>query len=84
MIAINGEYPITFQGALDELNYHTNPHGKSKVKISLRRMNSYQIIDIEEIGSIFNQVRPLVSHLEVCIPEKSLTPKNIGEGLEGS
>ena len=32
---------------------------------------------------IFDQVRPVVSHLEVHLPKKSLTPKNIGECLSG-
>ena len=38
---------------------------------------------LEEICSIFDQVRPVVSHLEVCITRKPPTPKNIGEGLKG-
>ena len=32
--------------------------------------------------SIFDKVRPVVSNLEVIIPEKPLTPKNIGEALK--
>ena len=35
MIYINGEDPITDQGALDELNNNQTTRGKSKVKISL-------------------------------------------------
>ena len=34
--------------------------------------------------SIFDQARTMVSHLEVCLPEKSITPNNIGEALKGS
>ena len=82
-MAINGEYPIISQGVLDELNIHQTPWGKSKIKIIICRSNIYQIIDIEEIRSIFYQVIPVVSHLEVCLPKKPLAPKNIGEGLNG-
>ena len=35
IIAINGEEPITYKCALDELNYHQTLLGKSKAKISL-------------------------------------------------
>ena len=35
----------------------------------------------EEILSIFDQVRPVDSHIEVCLPSKPTTPNNIGEGL---
>ena len=35
IIAINGEEPITDQGALDELNRHQTPRGKSNINISL-------------------------------------------------
>ena len=38
--------------------------------------------DIEDICSIFDQVVPVVSHPEVSLPEKPLTPKNIGEYLK--
>ena len=44
-------------------------------------MERYQRTDIEEIGSIFDQVRPVVSHIEACLPNKPPAPKNIGEGL---
>ena len=47
IIAINEEEPSTSQGALDELNHHQTPHGKSKVKISIRRMKIYQITYLE-------------------------------------
>ena len=68
IIDINREEPITSQGALDELNFHQTLRGKSKVNISIHRRKSYQRTDIEEIFSIFDQVRPVVSHLEFCIP----------------
>ena len=47
VIAINGEEPITYQGALDKLNNHQAPRGKSKVRISLSIRNSYQRIHLE-------------------------------------
>ena len=68
---------------LDELNIHQNPWGKSKIKIIICRSHIYQIIDLEEIRSRFYQFIPVVSNLEVRIPKKPLTPKNIGEGLNG-
>ena len=81
ILAINGEDPITAQGVLDELNRHQTPWGKSKIKISLCRRNSHQSTYLEEIRSIFYQVRPVVSHLEVRIPKKPPTLKNIGDAL---
>ena len=41
------------------------------------------MIDIEDNWSIFDQLIPVVSHLEVCLPEKPLTPENIGESFKG-
>ena len=81
---INGEEPITHQGAIDELNCYQNPRGKSKVNISLCRRKRYQRIYIEDICSIFDQVRPVTSHLEVSLPKTPPTPNNIGEGLKVS
>ena len=78
---INGDEPIMAQGALDEINRHQTPRIKYKVKISLCRSKSYQRTDIEEVCSIFYQVRPIVSNLEDHLPKKSPTLKNIGEGL---
>ena len=83
IIAINGEDPIISLGALYELNHHQNPRGKSKVNISLCRRKIYERIDLEEIRSIFDQVRPAVSHIAVHLPEKSLTQNNIFGGLKG-
>ena len=59
IVAINGEETITDQVVLDEINRHQNPRGKSKIKISLCRSKSYQRTNIEEIRSIFDQVRPV-------------------------
>ena len=41
------------------------------------------ITDLEEIRSRFDQVIPVVSHLEVRLPKKPLIPKNIGDSLGG-
>ena len=82
IIAISVEDPITAQGALDELNLHQTPRGKSKVRISLCRSKRYQITDIEDICSRFDQVKHVVSHLEVRLSNKPPTPKNIGKGLK--
>ena len=83
IIFINGKWPITAQDVLDELNLHQTQWGKSKIDISLGIRKSYQITDIEEIRSIFHQVRPVASNLEVCLTKKHPTPKNIGEALSG-
>ena len=82
IVAINEKYPITDQGALNELNRHQTPRVKSKVNISLCRRKSYQRTGLEYIRSRFDQVRYVVSHIEVHLPEKKITPKNIGEGLK--
>ena len=78
IIDINGEEPITAQGVLDELNCHQTLRGKSKINISLCIRKSYQRTDLEEIRSRFDQVRPVVSHIEVRLPKKPTTPNNIG------
>ena len=83
IVAINGEEPITAQGLIDELNRHQTPRGKSNINISLCRRKSYQRTDLEEIRSRFDQVRLVVSHLEVRLPKKPPTPKNIGDALGG-
>ena len=83
IVAINGEDPITAQDVLVELNRNQTPREKSKIKTRLCRRKSYQITDLEEIRSRFDQVRPVVSHLEVRLPKKPPTPKNIGDALGG-
>ena len=83
IVAINGEELITAQGVLYELNRHQTPWSKSNIKISLCRRKIYQRTDLEEIRSRFYQVRPVVSHLEVLLPKKIPTPKNIGDALGG-
>ena len=83
IVAINGEETITAQGFLDELNPHQTPRGKSKNKISLCIKKSYQRIDIEKTRSRFDQVRPVVSHLEVRLPKKPPTTNNISDALGG-
>ena len=81
IVAINGEEPITAQGEFDELNRHQTPRGKSNINISLCRRKSHQRKYLEEIRSRFDQVRPVVSYLEVRLPKKPPTPKNIGDAL---
>ena len=68
IIAINGKYHIKYQGALDELNNNQNTRGKLKVKISLLGRKIYWRTYLEDIFSIFDQVIPVVSHLEFCLP----------------
>ena len=82
IIDINVEEPITDQGVLDELNRHKNPCVKSKVNIGICRRKSYYRTNLEEIRSIFDQFRPVVSHPGVHIQKKYTTSKNIGEGLK--
>ena len=83
IIAINVKGPITVQGKIDEHNRHQNPNENFKVNIGLCRRQNDQITIVEYICYIFDQVRPVVSHLEVRLPEKPLTPKSIGEVLKG-
>ena len=64
IISNNVEETITSQGELDEINFHQNTRGKSKAKIIIYRIKSYQRTDIEDICPIFDQVRPVVSHIE--------------------
>ena len=82
IIAINGEKPITDQSALGGLNSYKTSHGKYKVNISLIITKSYQITYLEDIRSRFDQVRPVVSHIEVRLPKKPPTPNKIGESLK--
>ena len=66
--------------------YHSSrqkPCGKSNVMISIFIRKSHQKKYLEDISSIFDQVRPEVSYLEFRLPHKPLTPNNIGEALKG-
>ena len=63
IVPINVEEPITAQVGMNELSPHQSPRGKSNIKINLCRRKNYQRTDIEDIISIFDQVRPVVSHL---------------------
>ena len=83
IIDISREDPITSQSALGELNSYQNTNGKSKVRISIWRSKIYQRTDLEDIRYIFYQVRPVVSHLEFSIPEKTFSPNKIGGNLKG-
>ena len=39
--------------------------------------------DLEYIWSKFDQVIPMVSHIEVSLPEKNIDPNKIGEAIKG-
>ena len=69
-IDINGEETIIYQGEIDELNSHKNPRGKPNVNISIWRRKNYHILDLEEIHFRYNQVRSMVSYIEVCLSNK--------------
>ena len=84
IISINVEDSITTQCAFDELQSHQTWCGKYKVNIGLFRRKRYQRTDLEYIWSIFDQVRLVISHIEVCLPYKPLTPKNIDGYLKGT
>ena len=83
IIVINGEEPIKAQVAIEEPNLHQTTGGKSKVNISLCIRKSYQRTYLEDIYSIFDQFRTVVSHIDFFLPDKPLTPKKIGEALKG-
>ena len=78
-----GEQTIKAQVELDEINTHKTPRVRSKVKIILCTIKIYHSKYLEYICSIFDQVRPVVSHLEVNLPDKPITPKDIIESLNG-
>ena len=82
IIYINEEDPVTAQGLLDEFNRHQTPSVKYTVNFSLWGRKSYQRTDLEDICYIFDQVRPVVSHLEFRLQKKHATPKNIDEYLK--
>ena len=81
IIVINGENTITSKVTLDELPCYQTQREKSKVIISLCRNKSYQQTDLEDIWSRFDQFRPVVLHLESCLPDKPLYPNKIGEAF---
>ena len=80
---INREETITAYVSLDELNCHQNPRGKSKFKISLCRRNIHQRTDLEGISSRFDQIIPVVSHLDFFPRKKRPTPHHIIRGFKG-
>ena len=82
IININGEDTITNKGSLDELHSYHTPQCKSRVNIILYRRKIYQKMDLEDICSIFDKFRPVVSHIEVHLPENIPTPKSTGEALK--
>ena len=84
IIYINGEESITAHVALDKIQHHTTPHGKSKVNVRLFRRKSYHSKVLEEIQYRFDQFIPMVSHIDVHLPNKPLSLKRIGEALKGT
>ena len=54
IIDINAEEPITDKCALDELNQHQTPFGKSKANMSISKSKSYHRTDLEYIRSRFD------------------------------
>ena len=75
IIDISGEELIMVQGARDEVHRHQTQRVKSKVNISIFRSNRYQRKYFEEIQYRFDRVIPVVSHLDVCLPDKPLNRK---------
>ena len=84
IIGINWEDTITDQVKIDEIQKHNNKHGKYKVNINIFRSKSYQMTDLEYIWFKFDQVIPVVSHIEVSLPEKPIPPNKIGEAIKGT
>ena len=82
IVAINGEDTITEQVTLDEIQKHKTQSVKYKFNISIFIRKSYQMTDLEWIWSMFDQVIPVVSHIEVNLPEKHIAPNNIGEAIK--
>ena len=77
VIDIKGEEPITYKVYLDEPNQHQTKSVKSKFSISLCISKGYHIADLEDIHSIFDQVRTVISHLEVLLSNKPPTPRTL-------
>ena len=66
------------------LNHYIYLIGISKFKVNVRlcKRKIYQHTDIKEFWSIFYQIRPVVSHIEVCLQESTNTPNTIGEAFK--
>ena len=82
IIAINWEDNITEKVKLDEIQKHKTQCGEYKVKISILISKRYLRTYLEYIWSKFAQVIPVVSHIDVSLPEKPTTPNNIGEAIK--
>ena len=57
----------------------------STIRLNVVNPSSISVYEegIANRGHIFDQARPLVSHLEFNLLEKPITPNNIGEALKG-
>ena len=65
------------QVKLDKIWKHKTQSGKYKVKISI--FMTY----LEYIWSKFDPVIPVVSNIEVNLPDNYITPNSIGEAIKG-
>ena len=82
IISIYVQEPITNKGALSGLQHYQTKQGKYKAKIFLCRRKIYQLTDIETLWSRLYRTRPVVSHLEVILPQKHKVPKIIVEAIK--
>ena len=69
--------------SLDELKRYHIQRVKLNVVIILCKLKRYHCIDLEKHRSEFDQIRPVISHLEVSLPENPKTLKDIGVSLKG-
>ena len=76
IFSINGEEPITAIDALDELNFHKTPRGKSKVSISQFRRNCYQRKFLEDISPYLIK-SDLCFHILKFFYQRNLSPQRI-------
>ena len=82
ILGIYGQELITAKGALGDIKLHQPNKGKSKVNISIFKIECFQRIKLEYLRPSFDQTRPVVSYLEFCIAQKRIVPKNIGDDIK--
>ena len=75
IISINVKYPTTSNGVVDKMQCYHAQCGNSKVKIILFRSKIYQHIDLKELWSIFDQIRPIASNFIFHLQEKPKSPR---------
>ena len=81
VLKMDGEEPITAKCAPEDIRLHQNNKWKLNFWILIFEWKCSQRTNLEDIGSLFHQIRPIVSHLEVRLPQKPKFPKNIGDAL---